>query len=100
MFCILCLQKPIRNFLDAAAKGAMDSLESVMTSCVWGREAPLGTGTKIELRWQPLHEDLEASQIAVYMFNSAFMVINLYLLFSRAGFRVYDHVGREFLIMF
>ncbi|CAK9863797.1 unnamed protein product [Sphagnum jensenii] len=77
-------QKPIRNFLDAAAKGAMDSLESVMTSCVWGREAPLGTGTKIELRWQPLHEDLQASQIAEYMFNSTFMDINLYLLFTQS----------------
>ncbi|CAK9261397.1 unnamed protein product [Sphagnum jensenii] len=77
-------QKPIRNFLDAAAKGAMDSLESVMTSCVWGREAPLGTGTKIELRWQPLHEDLQASRIAEYMFNSTFMDINLYLLFTQS----------------
>ncbi|CAK9203160.1 unnamed protein product [Sphagnum troendelagicum] len=77
-------QKPIRNFLDAAAKGAMDSLESVMTSCVWGREAPLGTGTKIELRWQPLHEDLQASQIVEYMFNSTFMDINLYLLFTQS----------------
>ena len=47
------LQKPIRTLLDAAARGATDSVEGVMASCVWGKEAPLGTGSNFDLFWQP-----------------------------------------------
>lgn len=47
------VQKPIRNLLDAAGKGASDPLESVMTCCVWGKEAPLGTGIDVDILWQP-----------------------------------------------
>ena len=51
LFCYVT-QQPMRNFSDAAARGSRDSLEGVMTSCVWGKEAPIGTGINIDLRWQ------------------------------------------------
>ncbi|XP_024396746.1 DNA-directed RNA polymerase V subunit 1 [Physcomitrium patens] len=46
-------QKPIKTLMDAAGRGATDSVESVLASCVWGKEAPLGTGSNFELFWQP-----------------------------------------------
>ncbi|KAG0566264.1 hypothetical protein KC19_7G050700 [Ceratodon purpureus] len=47
------VQKPIRTLLDAAERGASDSVESVMASCVFGIEARLGTGSNFGLLWQP-----------------------------------------------
>ncbi|KAG0566496.1 hypothetical protein KC19_7G068200 [Ceratodon purpureus] len=47
------VQKPIRTLLDAAGRGATDSVESVMASCVFGKEARLGTGSNFGLLWQP-----------------------------------------------
>uniref|UniRef100_A0A7I4B1E4 DNA-directed RNA polymerase subunit n=1 Tax=Physcomitrium patens TaxID=3218 RepID=A0A7I4B1E4_PHYPA len=45
-------QQPIRTLLGAAGRGATDSVEGVMTNCIWGKEAPLGTGGNFGLFWQ------------------------------------------------
>ncbi|KAG0558779.1 hypothetical protein KC19_10G053800 [Ceratodon purpureus] len=46
-------RKPLRTLFEAAGRGAIDSVEGVMTNCVWGKEAPLGTGCRFDVLWQP-----------------------------------------------
>lgn len=48
----LLLQNCKNAFIQAAREGDMEHIEGALASSVWGKPAPLGTGSNFELLWQ------------------------------------------------
>lgn len=44
-----CFMKPKKHFLEAAKKGTLDNLSGPLDSLVWGKVAPIGTGTSFDI---------------------------------------------------